>query len=126
MLTNKLNAIASLSDPEAIAKQLKAMSNREAVYIALYCAIEWVDINGFVAKIMSALDVPKQEQDRFSQKSFHNSDKKMIQFISCPTLRTEYSAWAALYSVRAINKIYDYRKMGHLANLALKQMEAKV
>ena len=122
MLTKKLNAIASLTDPAAIAQQFKTLSNQEAVYIALFCAIEWCDDPAFLGQILTALDVPQYVKAKFAQTTSHKSDKAMIEFFSTMP-SPEYSAWAALCSACAVAKTFDYKKMGHLANIALKQLE---
>jgi len=131
MLKTKLDVIGSLTDPAAIANQLKLLNNQEAVYIAFYCAVEWVDNGDFMEQIMSALNVPKQAQDNFSDRGFFSmQNKEVIEFAhsaiaSGRMLRPEYSAWGVLRLCRAMATVMDYKRIGILTNMALKQMEVK-
>lgn len=119
-----LNKIADLTDPRAIAAEFKKLPPKEAIAVAFQCAIDWVDDGDFMEQIMSALGVHRQIQDNL--KFFHSmSDKKLLECLNNPFLSTEAIAWAALYQCRYFASINNYKRIGAIANLALKQLGKK-
>lgn len=120
-----LNKISALTDPKAIAAEFKNLSRKEAIAVAFQCAIDWVDDGDMLEQIMSALGVHRQVQDNLTYMWSIRENQRFLSTLDNPFCTIEAQVWGALRMSRVLADAGDYKRIGAIANLALKQLAVK-
>lgn len=121
-----LNKIAELTDPKAIATEFKKLPRKEAIAIAFQCAINWVDNEPLLFEIMYELKVPQQAMNCFGDSYRSSTSNNEILKNSLVRMESvEGKVWGALEFSMFLARCCDHKRIGAIANLALKQLERK-
>lgn len=120
-----LNKISGLTDPKAITAEFKKLPQKEAITAAFQCAIDWVDDGDFMEQIISALGVHRQVQENTEHLWGLKTDLTILNGLDNPFWSTETSVWVALRVCRFRADTGNYKRIGAIANLALKQLHVK-